>query len=240
MSDKSIVKLSGLCVLLSMAAEIAAIAVSASHGLSPARANAMNWGVGEQLVFFQAGWFRLLFTLAIVAPCLSMLAWLAMYPVLAPGGAAALFGVIVTSFGFLLGVIAEMIRFSVAMTLPVRYVAAPEAARPAILALGGFLSQLFHVLAMTSFILVYAVGMPFVVSAILRGRVLPRWLGWLLVIPSVLVGDVGAPLLLFRHPVGGPFVGLGLNIFFMWFLVLGILLLRWQPAADQVRDVSRI
>ena len=116
MSDRFIARLSGTCVLLSLAAEIAAVAASASHGLSPARANAMNWGVGEQLVFFQAGWLRMLFALAIVAPCLSMLAWLAMYPVLALGGPAALPGVIVTSFGFLLGVIAEMIRFSVART----------------------------------------------------------------------------------------------------------------------------
>ena len=80
-----------------------------------------------------------------------------MYPVLAPGGPAALSGVIVTSFGFLLGVVAEMIRFSVAMTLPNRYIAAPEVVRPAMLALGAFLSQLFHILAMTNFILVYTV-----------------------------------------------------------------------------------
>ncbi len=63
-----------MCVLLSMAAEIAAIAVSTSHGLSPAQANAMNCGIGEQLVFFQAGWLRMLFSLAIIAPCLSILA----------------------------------------------------------------------------------------------------------------------------------------------------------------------
>jgi len=34
-----------------MAAEIAAIAVAASHGTGPASMNTMNWGVGEQLVF---------------------------------------------------------------------------------------------------------------------------------------------------------------------------------------------
>ena len=135
MSDTFMARLSGTFVFLSMAAEIAAIAVSASHGLSPARANTMNWGVAEQLVFFQAGWMRMLFALAILAPCLSMLAWLAMYPVLAPGGPAALPGVIVTSLAFLLGVVAEIIRFSVASTLPSRYLAAAESARPAMLAL---------------------------------------------------------------------------------------------------------
>jgi hypothetical protein len=31
---------------------------------------------------------------------------------------------------------------------------------------------------------------------------------------------------------GGPFAGLGLNIFFVWFVVLGVVLLRWQPTPD--------
>ena len=106
------------------------------------------------------------------------------------------------------------------------------------LALGAFLSQVFHILAMTNFILVYAVGLPLVLSAILRSRILPRWLGWALLIPCVLVGDLGAPLLLLGYSIGSAFVGLGLNVFFVAFLVAGILLLRWQPAAGRVRDVS--
>jgi len=232
MRDTFMVRLSGVLVLLSMAAEIAAIVVSASHGVSAASANTMNWGIGDQLVFFQAPWMRILFPLAILAPCLSMLAWLAMYCVLAPGGPVAFCGVMVTSFGFLLGVIAEMIRFSVAMTLPTRYLAASEVAQPATLALGAFLSQLFQILAMSSLILIYAVGMPLVSVAILRGRVLPRWLGGVLLLPSVCIGYAGGPLLLLGHSIGGPFVGLGLNVFFVWFVVLGIVLLRWQPRRD--------
>lgn len=77
------VKVSGVFVLLSMAAEIAAITVAAAHGTGPASMNAMDWGVGEQLVFFQPHWMSILFILGILAPCLSMLAWLAMYSVLA-------------------------------------------------------------------------------------------------------------------------------------------------------------
>jgi hypothetical protein len=182
-----------------------------------------------------------LFALGIVAPGLAMLAWLAMYSVLAPGGPAALCGVIVTSSGFLLGMIAEMIRLSVAMTLPTRYLAAGEASQPALLALGAFLSRLFLILGQASLVLIYAVGMPLVAFSILRGGTLSRWLGRALLIPSVLVGYIGGPLLLLGYfSIGGPFVGLGLNIFFVWFVVLGIVLLRWQPTRDDVRGVPAI
>jgi hypothetical protein len=168
-----------------------------------------------------------------------MLGWLATYYVLAPGGPAALVGVIVTSLGFLLGVMAEMIRFSVAATLPARYLAAADVAKPAVLALGAFLTQLFVLLAQTSLVLIYAVGMPLVTIAILRGRTLPRWLGWVLLFPSILVGYVGGPLVLLGDSsIGGPFIGVGLNIFFVWYLVLGVVLLRWHPTRDGAREVA--
>jgi hypothetical protein len=82
-------RVSGVCVLVSMAAEIAAIAVAAAHGTGPASMNVMDWGVADQLLFFQPHWMSSLFALGIVALCLSMLAWLAMYSVLALGGASS-------------------------------------------------------------------------------------------------------------------------------------------------------
>ncbi len=239
MTDAITTKIAGAFVLLSMAAELAAGGLAFQHGTGPASMSAMNWGIGEQLVFFQPNWMGILFSLGILAPCLSMLAWPGMYSVLAPGGPSAFYGVIVTSLGFLMGVLAEAIRFSVAATLPTRYTSTPDLAKPSVLALGAFLSQLFQTLAMTSFILIYAVGMPLVALAILGGRTLPRWLGWVLLIPSVFVGYVGGPLLLLGHPsIGGPFIGIGLNIFFVWFAILGVVLLRWQPSRVGAPTVS--
>jgi len=230
MTDTFTTRVSGAFVLLSMAAEFGAIGIAVQHGTGPASMNAMNWGVGEQLVYFQPGWMTILFSLAVLAPCFSMLAWPGMYSVLAPGGPAAFYGIIVTSLGFLIGVIGEAIRFSVVATLPTRYLAASEVAKPAVLVLGAFLSQLFQILAMTSFILIYAVGMPLVALALLSAGTLPRWLGWLLLIPSGLVGYLGGPLLVSGHSIGGPLIGLGLNIHFVWFVILGVMLLRWRPA----------
>jgi hypothetical protein len=145
----------------------------------------MNWGVGEQLLTFQPSWMRMLFCLAVLAPCLAMLAWPGMYHILAPGGSSAFFGVIVSSLAMLLGVVAEAIRLSMVLTLPSAYVAASDAAKPSILILGAFLGQLFQILAQTSLIVLYAVGTPLIAAAIVRGRNLPSWLGWVLIIPSL-------------------------------------------------------
>jgi len=135
--------------------------------------------------------------------------------------------------------VAEIIRFSVAMTLPASYVAASDVAKPAILALGAFLSQVFVLLAQTSLVLIYAVGMPLVALVILKTRVFPRWFGWVLLLPSALVGYVGGPVSLLGYPsTGGPFIGAGLNIFFVWYVVLGIMLLRWRPTANVLREVA--
>jgi hypothetical protein len=183
---------------------------------------------------------KMLFSIGVLAPCLSMLAWAGMYGVLAPGGSSAFYGVIVSCLGMLLGVIAEAIRLSMVMTLPAAYVAASEAGKPAVLTLGAFTGHLFQILAQTSFIVVFAVGTPLIALAIMRGRTLASWLGWVLIIPSVLVGYIGGPLLLLRPAIGGPFVGLGLNVFFVWFVVIGIVLLRWQPSRDGSRGVSTV
>ena len=222
-------KIAGAFVLLSMAAEFAALGVALSHGSGPATMNAMNWGVGDQLLTFQPDWMRVLFSLGVLAPCLSMLAWPGMYHILAPGGPAAFFGVIVSALGMLFGVAAEAIRLSMVMTLPSAYLAAADGAKPSILTLGAFLGHLFQILAQTSLIIVYGAGMPLIAAAIVRGRGLPRWLGWVLLVPSVLVGYVGAPLLILGNATGGPFVGLGLNVFFIWYVVIGVQLLRWSP-----------
>ena len=232
MNDTSTTKIAGVFVLLSMAAEFAALFLAFSHGSGPASMNAMNWGVGEQLVVFQPSWMGVLFSLAVMAPCLSMLAWPGMYHVLASGGSSAFYGVIVATLGMLLGVVAEAIRLAMVMTLPSAYRAASDSAKPAVLTLGAYLGHLFQNMAQTSCIIFFAVGMPLIALAIVRGRELPSWLGWLLVIPSILVGYVGGPLVLLGHAIGGPFIGIGLNVFFLWFVVFGFVLLRWDPSHE--------
>jgi len=238
MKDTLTTKIAGVFVLLSMATEFAALGLAFSHGSGPASMNAMSWGVGEQLISFQPSWMEVLFSLAVLAPCFSMLAWPGMYYMLAPGGSSAFYGVIVCTLGMLLGVVAEAIRLSMVMTLPSAYLRASDTGKPAVLTLGAFLGHLFQTLAQTSFIILFAVGIPLIALAIVRGHQVRSWLGWALLIPSILTGYIGGPLVLLGHAIGGPFIGLGLNVFFVWFVILGVVLLRWGPSRDEVKVAS--
>ena len=139
------------------------------------------------------------------------------------------------SLGFLFGVVGEAIRLAVVLTLPSAYVGAADIARPEMLVLGATLGSLIQILRNTSSIIIYAVGMPLIALAIVRGRNLPAWLGWVLLIPSVLVGYIGAPLVSLGHAIGGPFIGLGFDIHFLWLLVLAVLLQRWRPSRDNLK-----
>lgn len=239
MTDTFAARIAGVFLLASMAAEFGALGIAFSHGSGPASMNAMNWGIGDQLVMFQPSWMRVLFSLAIMAPCLTMLAWPGMYHVLVPGGSLAFYGVIVSSVGFLFGTVSEMIRLSVVITLPAAYVGASDVVKPAVLTMAALVGQLFQILAQTSLLVIFAVGTPLIALAIKRARTLPSWLGSMLLIPSALVGYVGGPLLVLGRPdIGGPFIGLGLNVMFAWSIVTGILLLRWRPSRVDARAGS--
>jgi hypothetical protein len=168
-----------------------------------------------------------------------MIAWPAMYQVLAPGGSAAFCGVVVSSLGTLLGVVGESIRLGLVMTLPSAYVGSPEAARPAMLAVGGVLGNVYQILDSSGFIVLFAIGVPLIAIAIVRGRQMPRWLGWSLFIPTILVGYVGAPLRLLGHPIGGLFLAAGLNVYFLAYFVIGVVLLRWRPSRAITEQSSK-
>src|SRR5262245_41605442 len=127
MKDTFTVKLAGVFIILSMAAEFAALGLVLSHGAGVASLAQIDFSTPEQLVMLQqARWMIALFTLGVLAPGLSMLVWAGMYPVLAPGGPSALWGAIVSSLGFLFGVLGEAIRLAVTMTLAPAYVSAAD------------------------------------------------------------------------------------------------------------------
>jgi len=107
MRDTLATKIAAFCILLSMAAEFTAIGISFAHG----GAIEMTFDSGQRLTeLANSNWLAILISFGVAAPVLSMVAWPAMYQVLASGGSTALPGVIISSFGMLIGVIAETIR----------------------------------------------------------------------------------------------------------------------------------
>ncbi len=231
MTDTIATKTAGSLILLALAAEFGAIGLVLSHGVAVPSFTQLDFSTGDQLVMLQhSRWAVEVFSLGVLAPCLMMLVWPGMYQMLAPGGPSASYGVIVSSLGFVFAVVGEAIRLSVVMTLAPAYVDAADSAKPAIVAIASTLGSLLQVLRYTSVLPTFAVGTPLIAIAIIRGRNVPSWLGWVLLLPSALLGYIGGPLLFLGHKSGGFFLGVGFNLFFLWFLIMAIVLLRWRPS----------
>lgn len=229
-TDTLVTKITGFLILIAVAAEYAAIGVIVSHGVAIGEFTEMAFRTGEQLVMLeQSRWAVTVFSLGVLPPCLFMLVWPGMYQVLAPGGPSSFFGVIVSSLGCLFAVVEEAIRLSVVTTLAPAYVAATVPAKPAILAMAATFGNVLDILRYTHFATTFAVGTPLIAIAILRGRTVSSWLGWSLLVPSVLMGYIGAPLLMFGLRAGGLFLGVGMNVFLLWLLAMAVVLFRWQP-----------
>jgi hypothetical protein len=238
MKDTLATKIAAICFLLSMAAEFTAIGIIFDHGGPPAIE--MTFDSGQRLAqLAHSSWPAITISFGILAPALTMVALPGMYQVLASGGSVALPGVIVSSFGMLIGVIAETIRLGLVTTLPAAYIQSVEEARPTILAFGTVLGKVFQIMDLTAFVVLCAAGLPLIAIAIVRGRDIPSWIGWTLVIPTVFSGYIGAPALLLGYPIGALFLALGNLVLFAWLIVIGVLLLRWRPSMVGAAHAAR-
>ena len=83
-----------------------------------------------------------------------------------------------------------------------------------------------------AFVVLFGLGFSAFALAILSLRVVPRWLGWLLVVPAVGVGVIGFPLGFFGVAAAWMLVFPGMLIFFVWLAAMGVLLLRWTPQQE--------
>jgi hypothetical protein len=223
-------KLAGVFVLLAMAAEIASYAVAVSQGA--ASGGPPDFGDAETLRVFAGPMPKLALSLALLPAVFATFAWPGMYPLLKRGGAAGLYGIIVASVGMAVGMVGECVRLALVLALPSTFAAAADTTKPAILALGRVLFEFFTLIDEFSFVILFSVGVPLIAVAIVRSGQLSRWWGFSVLPVSLLVGCIGAPLVLLDQPIGRPIVFVFINLFFIWFIAFGIKLLRWQPRVE--------
>jgi hypothetical protein len=88
----------------------------------------------------------------------------------------------------------EVLRIALFAKVPPAYLAAPESARHAILVLGDVLQYAVGMIDLMGFVVMFGMGFSAFAIAILSLRVIPRWLGWTLLIPAVGVGLIAFPL----------------------------------------------
>jgi hypothetical protein len=132
----------------------------------------------------------------------------------------------------------EVLRVSLFAKLPPAYMASPESAKPAILALGSVLQYAEGMFDLMAFVVMFGLGFSAFALAILNLRVVAHWLGWALLILAVGVGLIAYPLGYFGVASAGMLVLPGMLVFFVWLTSIGIVLLRWQPQKDSPNIAS--
>ena len=142
-------------------------------------------------------------SLATLSPFLSLPFGLGLYVMLKPSKAYALFGSVMFYVGMTIALIHEVPRVALFARLPPAYMAAPESERPGILVLGDVLQHAEGIFDLTAFVVMFGLGFSAIAFAILTLNVVPRWLGWVLLIPAVSVGLICFPLDFLGVPVAG-------------------------------------
>ena len=132
--------------------------------------------------------------------------------------------------GMTLALVHEALRIVLFWRMPGLYQRAPEAARPAVLAMGDLVVHLQDLLALISFVFSFGAGLAVLGLAIIRTGALPRVLGWILLVLGVGVGLIAFPAQYFRVPGASLVVLAGVMVFFLWLTATGVTLLRWRPS----------
>jgi hypothetical protein len=125
----------------------------------------------------------------------------------------------------------EAVRLALLLELPPAYVGASESARVSLLAFGGTMNALKETLFTLGQMLGFGLGLLLFGVALLRSGTMPRWLGWLALVPAILIGWVATLMKISGVPLGilGPVTGLGFLLFFLWVGSMAVVLFRWQP-----------
>ena len=230
MTNLFVVRVAGVSALLAVAAQFAAFGIAFANGIQPGAP--LDFSDGAQLLAARnvtAGVVGLVF--ATISPSLGLPLALGLYVVLKDARGYALFGATMYYVGQTLALVHEALRIVLYWRMPLLYQQATEAARPAVLALGDLVVHLQDLIATISIVIAFGTGLSVLGLGILRTGALPRVLGWVLLVQSVLVGLIAFPAQYFRVPGASVAVLAGMMVFFLWLIATGVALLRWRPPA---------
>jgi Domain of unknown function (DUF4386) len=204
MKDGALARIGGVSALLSVAAQFAAIGIAVSRGIKPG--GVIDFGDPAQLLAAASANHAasvMGLSLATLSPFLSLPFGLGLYVTLKSSKAYALFGSVMFYVGMTIALIHEAPRVALFARLPPAYMVAPESERPGILVLGDVLQHAEGIFDLMAFVVMFGLGFSAIAFAILTLNVVPRWLGWVLLIPAVSVGLICFPLDFLGVPVAG-------------------------------------
>ena len=226
----SLVKVGSVCAILVTVSLIVAIiirGVADLPGLKDLTDDAEQWLLdvnANRTAFLSYMWFLLLGSVLLIPAALGF------YQALRVAGALLWIAVAAMFTGALLYIASNMTLIGMAYELVPGYVEASETIRPALAAMASTVGATSRVALTVASFPFLGIGLALFALAILRTSVVPRWVGWLGLVPALLRGwpqplrDVSEVF----TSVGA----LGLLAFLVWLVVMGVVMLRLQqPAA---------
>ena len=182
-------------------------------------------------LFFAGAW------LIILMGFLGIVAFVGIYDVLRGAGDVLVLAPVLGSVGLTLVTVSHLLPIALAYELVPSYSGAEPAGQ-------GTLAATFDTFAATALVtnsagnfLGWGVAVPMFAVAILKTRLLPRWIGWLGILVGVLAGWLGLLV-----PVADVFEGpstIGFLGFFVFMVSIGVAILRRKDDGTQSDDIRQ-
>ena len=182
-------------------------------------------------LFFAGAW------LIILMGFLSIVAFVGIYDVLRGAGDVLVLAPVLGSVGLTLVTVSHLLPISLAYELVPSYSGADPAGQATLAATFDTFAATALVMNSAGNFLGWGVAVPMFAVAILKTRLLPRWIGWLGILVGVLAGWLGLLV-----PVADVFEGIstiGFLGFFVFMVSIGVAILRRKDDRTQSDDIRQ-
>lgn len=223
-------RIGAVLLFAAIAANLAAFAIGAARGLLPPPA--FDFGDAQHLerLAVESRHHLLPLTLSLASPVLVLPAGLALFHILRPAGWTALFGTVMFFVGMIFVVLLDVLELVAIARLAPAYGAAPDFARPAIAATGAVIDTSIDVLGYVGHFFSFGVAQLAFAFAIVAAPGVPNWLGWMSLVPALVIGWF-VPVIALFGANAGPLAGIGILLFLVWLIGMAAVLWRWRPPA---------
>ena len=228
MNERALPRIGAIFLGASVAANLIALAVGASRGLMPPPAFDFGDSQHLQRLAVESQRHLLPLTLSLLSPVVAVPAGLAFFHVLRPAGWPAMFGTAMFLVGMIFVVLLDVVELVTIARLAPVYGQAPDFARPAILAVGAGLDTAIDVLGYVGHFFSFGLAQLAFAFAIVATPGIPNWLGWMSLVPALVIGWFVPVIALFGGATT-PLTGIAILFFVVWLVGMAVVLWRWQP-----------
>ena len=228
MTDTVLPRIGAVLLLAAVAANLIAFAVGLSRGLMPPPAFDFGDPQHLQRLAAESGAHHVPLVLSLLSPVLALAAGPALFQVLRSAGWPAAFGTVMFVVGMIFVVLLDVLELVAIARLAPAYGAAPDFAGPSIVAVGATIDAAIDVLGYVGHFFSFGLGQLAFSFAIAAAPGVPNWLGWMSVVPALVIGWIVPVITLFGMPAG-PLTGIAILVFIVWMIGMAAVLWRWPP-----------